>query len=112
MTPALVFTTTAPELNYWLKGKNKLCDYLVENTIHEAALMEDATCWSRVIWDVCAAAWLLNDGGRFMSSTLIHAPIPEYDRKYAFDEQRHLMRRVTHVWRDNLFNALFDTLRK
>lgn len=46
---------------YWLRGKNELCDYLVDNTIHEAELMEEEKCWSRVIWDVTAAAWLLDE---------------------------------------------------
>lgn len=62
------FTTTAPELEYWLKGKNKLCDYLVENTCHEAALMAESNCWSRVIWDVTAVAWLLDEN--FMEEQL------------------------------------------
>ncbi len=30
------FKTTGPELDFWLKGKNKLCDYLLSNTIDEA----------------------------------------------------------------------------
>ena len=33
------FSTTGPELEYWLKGKNELRDYLVENTVNEASLV-------------------------------------------------------------------------
>ena len=29
------FTVSKPELEYWLKGKNKLAEYLAENTIHK-----------------------------------------------------------------------------
>ena len=36
------FTATGPELEYWLKGKNALCDYLVGNTIGEAKNMPEA----------------------------------------------------------------------
>lgn len=32
------FSTTESELVYWLKGKNKLCDYLVENTVTETRI--------------------------------------------------------------------------
>ena len=54
------FVTTGPELTYWLKGKNALCDYLLENTVKEAELVGQGKCWSRTIWDVTAVAWLLD----------------------------------------------------
>ncbi len=106
------FYSTEPELNQWLRGKNALCDYLVSHTVEEAESYAKGRVWSRVIWDVTAAAWLLNDGGRFMSAVLDHAPIPTYDGRYAFDDHRHLYLRVTHINRDALFGALFDTLAK
>ena len=30
------FTTTGPELDYWLRGKNSLCDYLVKQTVERS----------------------------------------------------------------------------
>jgi len=29
---ASIFTTSGPELEYWLRGKNQLCNYLIERT--------------------------------------------------------------------------------
>ena len=106
------FYTTKPELEFWLKGKNPLCDYLAQHTIDEAESYAKGRVWSRVIWDVCAAAWLLNDNNRFMASELIPAPIPEYDGHYGFDSRRHFIRRVTYINRDALFGELFAALTK
>ncbi|MCQ2431364.1 MAG: nucleoside hydrolase [Clostridia bacterium] len=104
------FYTTKPELEFWLKGKNPLCDYLCQHTIEEAESYAKGRVWSRVIWDVTAAAWLLNDNNRFMQAVVDHAPIPTYDGRYAFNEHRHLFLRVTHINRDALFGELFRVL--
>ncbi len=106
------FYTTKQELEYWLRGKNALCDYLCDHTIEAAESYASGHVWSRVIWDVTAAAWLLNEDDRFMLSTLEHTPIPTYDSRYAFDAHRPLMRRVFHIYRDALFAELFGTLAK
>lgn len=102
------FETTGPELEYWLKGKNKLCDYLVETTVREGKLTGQTPCWSRAIWDVTAVAWLLDE--RFMMDRLEHTPIPEYDNFYAFDKTRHLMKYVYWINRELLFHDLFTKL--
>ncbi len=102
------FATTGPELKYWLSGKNKLCDYLVENTIKEANSYNKDGAWSRAIWDVTAVAWLLDDD--FMSDSLIPSPIPQYDNHYSFSNHRHMIKYVNHIDRDKLFEDLFKTL--
>ncbi|MDD7738877.1 MAG: nucleoside hydrolase [Fusicatenibacter sp.] len=104
------FATTEPELVHWLKGKNKLCDYLVENTVNEAHRCGMGKCWSRVIWDVTAVAWLLDE--RFMDECLEKSPIPEYDDHYGFDPERHFIKYVYHINRDCLFEDLFEKLTK
>ena len=105
------FSTTEPELNYWLRGKNALCDYLIDHTVEEAESYAAGRVWSRVIWDVTAVGWLLNDGDRFMSSVLEPAPIPEFDGYYAYTTRnRPTIRRVTHINRDALFGELFRVL--
>ena len=106
------FYTTEPELRYWLEGANPLCDYLVAHTMEAAESYAKGKVWSRVIWDVTAAAWLLNDGGRFMRTEIIHAPVPTYDKTYSFDNGRHLMLYVSHINRDALFEELFRVLKK
>lgn len=106
------FTTTGPELTHWLKGRNPLCDYLVQNTVNAAEAYAKGRVWSRMIWDVTAVGWLLNDGGRLMSDRLIPTPIPEYDHHYAMDFTRPLCRYVYQIHRDALFADLFDRLAK
>ncbi len=104
------FTTSGPELEYHLRGANRLCDYLVDVTEKEAISGGAGPAWTRAIWDVTAVAWLLD--GDFEKDCLIHSPIPEYDNHYAFDSSRHLIRYVYHIKRDNLFEDLFVKLRK
>lgn len=104
------FYTTEPELRHWLGGKNALCDYLVRHTVEEAETYAKDRVWSRVIWDVCAAAWLLNENNRFMDAVVDHAPLPTYDGTYSFDSHRHLYLRVTAIHRDALFGELFRIL--
>lgn len=104
------FTTSGPELEYHLKGKNKLCDYLVEVTAKEARECGEGITWTRAIWDVTAVAWLLD--GDFMYDCLKHSPIPEYDNRYAFDDNRHFIKYVYHINRDRLFEDLFAKLIK
>lgn len=104
------FTTSGPELEYHLRGKNKLCDYLIDVTTEEAKVCYGGATWTRPIWDVTAVAWLLD--GDFMEDCLIHSPIPEYDNRYAYDNNRHLIKYVYHIKRDNLFADLFAKLTK
>jgi len=102
------FTISESELRYWLKGKNKICDYLAENTIGEASSYASGKPWTRVIWDVTAVAWLLD--GEFFAECLEKSPIPEYDGFYAFDRDRHLIKYIYHVNRDLLVEDLFKKL--
>ena len=104
------FTTSGPELEFHLRGKNKLCDYLIDVTTKEAMECYGGSTWTRPIWDVTAVAWLLD--GDFMYDCLKHSPIPEYDDKYAFDDNRHFIKYVYHINRDNLFADLFKKLTK
>lgn len=104
------FTTSGPELEYHLRGKNKLCDYLIDVTTEEARACYGGSTWTRPIWDVTAVAWLLD--GDFEEDCLIHSPIPEYDDRYAFDNNRHFIKYVYHIKRDNLFADLFEKLKK
>ena len=104
------FTVSKPELEYWLNGKNKLCDYLVKYSINSAIEDGGLPNWTRVIWDVTAVAWLLD--GNYMQDYLVPSPIPQYDGHYGFDPNRHFIRYVYHIERDALFKALFDCLSK
>lgn len=102
------FAISGPELEYHLRGKNKLCDYLVDYTTSEALRCGGRKTWTRVIWDVTAVGWLL--GEEFMEDVLIHSPIPQYDHHYSFNDHRHFIKYVYHINRDRLFEDLFTKL--
>ena len=102
------FRISGPELDYWLKGKNRLCDYLVSHTSESAVKDGGLPNWTRVIWDVAAVAWLLD--GDYTGDYLVPAPIPQYDHHYGFDPRRHFIRYVYHIERDELFRTLIETL--
>ncbi len=104
------FATSKYELEHWLKGKNKLCDYLCEHTVQTADSYAAGKPWTRPIWDVTAVAWLLNEDGSFMQEKMIPSIIPEYDQYYAFDDNRHFMKYVYDIRRDALFEDLFRAL--
>lgn len=104
------FTISKPELEYWLKGKNSLATYLAENTVEEAEKYASGRPWTRVIWDVTAVAWLLNDGERFMQSRIVPTPIPTYEGFYSFDQNGLPMQYVYYIKRDALMADLIKKL--
>jgi len=106
------FTVSAPELEYWLKGKNPLADYLAANTINEANAYAKGKPWTRVIWDVTAVAWLLNDRDRFMLSRIEKTRLPNYEHIYEDNDTGTDMRYVYHIWRDRLMEDLIAKLLK
>lgn len=106
------FHTSRYDLEHYLLGKNKLCDYLVNYTISDTEKYMPGKPWHRVIWDVTAVAWLLNDDDRFMLSDIVHAPVPEYDGLYASSNRTPFMNYVYHIMVDELMTDLFETLAK
>lgn len=100
--------TTGPELNYWLKGKNRLCDYLCDITVEEANADHQGEFWSRPIWDVAAVAWLLDED--YFYDRLEPAPLPAYDGTYSIVKNRHPIRYVYGLDRDKIFADLFTKL--
>lgn len=104
------FTVSKQELEHWFLGKNPLATYLAENTIREAESYAAGRAWTRVIWDVTAVAWLLNDSDRFMLSRTIAAPLPSYDHYYTSVPNAHQMCYVYFIRRDELFNDLIRKL--
>ena len=102
-------STTEPELRYWLGGKGKLADYLVENTVRTAERYAKGKVWSRVIWDITTVAWVLN-GKEYTTHKQIPLIMPGYDHQY---EQNVSDRKITYVCqiqRDKIFGDLFSSL--
>lgn len=103
-------TVSKPELEYWLKGKNALADYLAENAIKEADSYAKGKPWTRVIWDISAVAWLLNEGDRFMNSRIVATALPTYDNLYSINYRGNAMMYVYNINRDALINDLFNKI--
>lgn len=104
------FRVSGPDLSYWLEGKNPLADYLARNTISEAESYAKGTPWTRVIWDVTAVAWLLNDDNRFMEADILPTVLPGYDNQYEKDPIDDTMCYVWRISRDALMDDLFKKL--
>jgi inosine-uridine nucleoside N-ribohydrolase len=102
------FAATGPEMEYWLRGKNELCNYLIDAAAEFALEKQKVPTWAKVIWDVTTVAWLLD--GDYMLDRLEPSPIPQYDHHYSFDKGRHFIRYVYHINRPKLFELLFKKL--
>ena len=103
-------TVSKYELLHFLSGKNELCDYLASHTIEIADKDAHGRFWGRVLWDVTAVAWLLNNNARFMDEKLIESPIPEYDSHYGYDSRRHFIKYVYYIKRESLLSDMFEKL--
>ena len=104
--------TTGPELERWLRGKNALCDYLVQNTVDEVGKHAEGRAWSRVIWDIAGVSYLLNEERNLLRSRLMPTPLPGYDHRWEFPEGTPPCRYVYYVSRDSIFTDMFTKLAK
>lgn len=64
--------------------------------------------WSKVIWDMAAVAWLLDES--WTQSVLVPTPILTDNTTFSIDRSRHLMRYVTYVRRDSILRDLIGKL--
>jgi len=107
-TPVVThFATTLPEMAAHVAGRGAIGDYLFE--IFED-FTEDHFAWSKVLWDMTAVAWLIDD--EWLPSHLVHSPIVTDDYTYSFDDSRHLIRMVYFLHRDPIFRDFFTKLQK
>lgn len=97
--------TTIPELTHYLRGKNEISDYLL-NIVIEYSKGREA--YSKVIWDVSAAAWLVNP--QWIQTNLVHSPVMTDQVTFSIDQSRHLMREASSLNRDKIFADLFKKL--
>ncbi len=100
---------TAPgyELKHYLEGKNELCDYLYRITWQEGSNNGAKDCWSRVLWDISAVAWLK---GGMVLDYVDHIAMPTYDHGYSMDKSRPFYRYAYWLNRDAIMQDLYDTL--
>ena len=100
------FTASKGDLRDWFVGKNPVADYLGKNTIAEAESYAAGKPWTRVIWDVTAVAWLLDEKCERLCSRVRPRPEPTYDNRYIHHEDAPPMRYVYFVRRDALMEDL------
>lgn len=107
-TPVVThFATTVPEMERYVGGRGEIGDYLLEIF---KAYRGDHFGWSKVLWDMTAVAWLIND--EWLPSNLVHTPIVTDNYTFSFDGSRHWMRSVYFVNRDPIFRDFFKKLEK
>lgn len=96
---------TVPELEHYLRGKNEICDYLIDIV---SSYEGNPYGWSKVIWDVATTAYLINEG--WVPTHLRHTPILTDQMTWSVDSSRHLMRYAHYLHRDFIFADLFGKL--
>lgn len=97
-----------PELEYWLRGKNEFCDYIIDKTIHEANIFSEGKVWSRPLTDVAPVAWLIDES--YTLDRMEFRPNIEYSKYFSHDPRRPMMRYVYYVKRDLILDDLFKKL--
>jgi inosine-uridine nucleoside N-ribohydrolase len=105
-TPVVThLATTLPEMDFYLKGRGAIGDYLLEIF---KEYEKDHYAWSKVLWDMTAVAWLIN--GDWTPSHLIHSPIATDQYTFSFDDSRHFIRAAYHIRRDAIFGDFFHKI--
>jgi len=98
--------TTIAEMERYVQGQGAIGDYLVEIF---KAYRADHYAWSKVLWDISAIAYLINDS--WTPTEIVHTPILTDQMTWSFDNSRHFIRIATFVNRDAIFRDLFTKLR-
>jgi len=68
----------------YVDGQGAMGDYLLESF---KDYRFDHFGWSKVLWDMAAIAWLINDV--WLPSELVHNPVVTDNHTYRFDNNRH-----------------------
>lgn len=97
--------TTIPEIERYVQGRGAIGDFLADTV---KGYHKEHFAWSKVIWDISAIAYLLNES--WTPTSLVHSPIVTSEGTWSFDNHRHLIRSATHVYRDPIFRDLFAKL--
>ncbi|MFW5657547.1 MAG: nucleoside hydrolase [Bacteroidota bacterium] len=107
-TPVVThFHTTVPEMEAYLAGKGNTAKYLLQ-IFKEYS--DDHFGWSKVLWDMVAIAWLIND--EWTPTNVVHSPVITDNHTYSTDKSRHFIKYMYHVHRDPIFRDFFTKLEK
>ena len=101
-------TTTVPELNAYLSGKNRLCDELIKTF---SSYVENTYGWAKELWDVGAASYFINkDWFNTREVLSLSASDEELVPYKGSDGNRHIMLTVESLDRTGIFRDMFDKL--
>ncbi|MBR7101480.1 MAG: nucleoside hydrolase, partial [Clostridia bacterium] len=103
------FRLSHAEIEKWLLNKTPLSNYLGSYTVKEAEGYAHGRPWTRIIWDVCAVAWLFNENDRFMRSREEKVLLCDYNGFYEKESLEYTMKYVYSINRDEL---MYDLIRK
>ena len=104
------FRLSEAEIDKWIINKTPLSTYLGEYTKKEANSYANGKPWTRIIWDVCAVAWLFNKNDRFMRSRIEKIQLPDYNGFYEEKKLSYSMRYVYSISRDELMGDLISKI--
>ncbi len=107
---ASALTTPMQEAEYWLRGKNALCDYLLDITLAEMADKVKTGVGSRKIWDISAIAYLTDEKETIARAKLVPAPLPLYDHSFTIPADAPKIMQVYYFDRDCVFRDLYRRL--
>lgn len=94
--------TSIPEVEYFLKGRGAIADYLCEIF---RDYREDSYAWSKVIWDISAIAYVVEP--KWFATEVRHSPVLTDQITYSVDRQRHFYRVAFRLDRDRIFGDMF-----
>lgn len=100
-------TTSIYELEYFLKGKSELCDYLCQRFYNDTYHGIEER---RVIWDISVIAYMINR--TWFKTEQINCPIIKEDASYELTENRHNITFVNYLNANKIYSDLFEKLVK
>ena len=97
--------TSIYELEYFLKGKSELCDYLCQRFYNDGVhgIQE-----RRVIWDISVIAYVINKA--WFETVEISCPNINADTSYELTENNHKITVVNYLNVDKIYKDLFKKL--
>ena len=97
--------TSIYELNYYLKDKSELCNYLIDRFYNDGyhGLRE-----RRVIWDISVVAYMVNK--KWFTSKDISCLNVNDDTSYELTNDKHKITMVNYIDVDKVYNDLFRKL--
>jgi hypothetical protein len=97
--------TTRDEIEHYVRPQGKAGEFLAARY---AEFVDDNVGTSKVIWDLGAVAWLLDES--WATTAITQSPILTDELTWSRDPTRHMMGEVTSVRRDAIFADLFRRL--